>query len=868
MALYDPSVSPPHLLRSIPIPGTTRAVFGSDGVAWVGSGTTVFAVATSTPLAITASLDLGSTIRDVVVVSPYLYAATSSGLVQVDLVDPSQPVVARTIPTSSGQAWSIARIGKTLYVADGDSTVDAISIDFPSIPQGIGTISTIPGAVAVATDGVSQLVASDGRRSRIFSGSGASMTLTGSLDTAGATSAYFSESGAVFVAGLDSTLRAFDLDDPSNPALLFEDRLPPTGGTSNRIEQIAGSGNRLWVAAGDIGLVAYDLDQFQSPFPLHGYATSNEASVVASPDRVWSTPSDGGVTEYALDSEGRLSETRSWLDGQQARVDDRLGGDLLVSSLVTVTSWDTSVATPAATSSATFTAIVAGAAFMPDGSGAWVLLQDGSVWKADFSTATATVSAVSIPDATPSFIVRGGNGIALIDLRGDGTTRVRYFANGDLESDTPTITDFDGLATSSVALAADGTGAAVTFRGLYLLDLGAGTATLANGVNPFPAISSTIAGSELVILRSNEIQIRGRANGALLSTVPVSEGGVEVATGGTTDDVAIVAGSSGLATLRLDATTSLPVIVPSTNANRYDSKIVSGGGRVGLFDGTSLDVFPVTPYGLGSPGRTIEMGAGVVDVAATSTKNCALYGSGLVRCFDLAGAVVSQHQISEGSDQSMLGIDSVAGAVWVSVSSGCTMGGCRNTVIVLDASSASLPETARFDGRILDVAVDGTKAYSVSDQPGEVRAWNVNDPAHPSMTASMSSEGTPVAIAIDSATGDVYALGSTVVAYSGTLTRLGPLLDPWTADPSGRLAYIDQKMRIVDGCAVITGRTFDSTFYDIRGPLNWFAETSTSSASPGKGLVIEGGHVHILSAEGLEIWSAGPALSRPRGVKR
>ena len=56
----------------------------------------------------------------------------------------------------------------------------------------------------------------------------------------------------------------------------------PSGGTVNRIGSIQIAGNRVFVAAGDAGLLSYDVTTFISPFPVRTYfggATTSAAWV-------------------------------------------------------------------------------------------------------------------------------------------------------------------------------------------------------------------------------------------------------------------------------------------------------------------------------------------------------------------------------------------------------------------------------------------------------------------------------------------------------------------------------------------------------------------------------------------------------------
>jgi len=866
VSLYDASVDPPRALRSIAIPGTTRRVAASGGLAWLASGSDVVTVRADDPIRIESTVDVGSTIVDLIATPSNLYAATPAGVIQLDLFDPEHPSVARTIVTSSGGATSLTRIGTTIYVAQGTGVVDVISVDVPSIPQGIGTIDTLPAASAVTSDGASRIVISDGRRSEVFEGAKAAMNRIAVLDSVGASAAFFASPDLLWAAGQDSTIRAVDLEDASNPSILFEERLVPTAGTSNRIERIRGSGNRLVAAAGDIGLATWNLASFHAPFGLHGYRTDAISSVVAAEDRVWSAGPDGGIAERAMDVVGRLTPARSWLEGHVAKIHDVREDRLLVSEGGRLTLWDLASATPAALSTVQFGSPIRSAVFDEGSGSAWVVLDDATLWRADLSAATGSATASSLV-GTFSMVERRGDATALVEFRDDGTTRIRYASSGDLESASSSVVDLDGFATSSVALGAGGRAAAVTYRGLYLIDFGSASAALAGGENPFPSAALHFAGSDVAVLRDDTLELRDGEDGHLVRSFNVSSGSGALGIGGASGRIGVVGSDEGLTTIDFDSDSGLPDRTSESSANRYFSAIVSGGGFIALYDGLTFATFRSVAWGLDRPGRTLEPGGGVVDVARTATRECALYGSSIVRCFDATGTIVGERRLEEGADALPLAIHAVDDALWVSISSGCLSGTCRNDVIVLDATSDDLAETDRFDGRIVAVTTAENRVWAISEFPPSIRSWTIDDPLHPALAASAPSEGNPVSLAYDSDRGVLYTLGSTVVAWSASLAKLGTLLDPWVADPSGRLAYVDQRIGIVDGCAVISGRTFDPRFYEIGGATAWSEAPGARSASPAKKMAIEGGRVHLLSDQGLEIWAV-PAPVRRRAVGR
>jgi len=182
IALYDASVDPPILRRSLAIAGRTTSVRAMGGFALAGSGRALYRV-TKGPRSLVANeiANLGGTINDMVVDGSYLFVAASNGLSIVSLVDPQHPSTVAgpsTMPTSTGAAVSLAILGRSLYVIDGDSSVEVFSIVSAGSASRIGSFSTFNRPLSVNAEGV-RLFISDGIQTQIFSGSGAQMTPAG-----------------------------------------------------------------------------------------------------------------------------------------------------------------------------------------------------------------------------------------------------------------------------------------------------------------------------------------------------------------------------------------------------------------------------------------------------------------------------------------------------------------------------------------------------------------------------------------------------------------------------------------------------------------------------------------------------------------
>ena len=193
----------------------------------------LFRSACGRSLQIVRTIAIG-TVNDLLLRPTSLYAATPAGIAQFDLLDPLNPTrTAATFATSSAAVTSLAATGSTLYVADGDATVEVFSIAVPSSPQKLGTIATLARASSVETIG-SRLYVSDGIRTEVLTGTAATMTSLGFLAYP-STSIADAGSNIVIVAGSDRQIRAFDAGLPANAVELFDAEVIPNGGTVNRV---------------------------------------------------------------------------------------------------------------------------------------------------------------------------------------------------------------------------------------------------------------------------------------------------------------------------------------------------------------------------------------------------------------------------------------------------------------------------------------------------------------------------------------------------------------------------------------------------------------------------------------------------------
>ena len=173
VSLYDRSVDPPALIATLPLAGITRTVRAANGIAYAGSGSTLFVVrkngrALQLVRGIDAGATVNATINDLLLTTLDLYVATSNGLTQWDLLDPNNPTkTAAVLVTSRANVQSLALSNAILFAADGDSSVESFNIAVPSIANGVGAVTSLPGANAVSVN-AGRLYVSDGQQTDIF----------------------------------------------------------------------------------------------------------------------------------------------------------------------------------------------------------------------------------------------------------------------------------------------------------------------------------------------------------------------------------------------------------------------------------------------------------------------------------------------------------------------------------------------------------------------------------------------------------------------------------------------------------------------------------------------------------------------------
>jgi hypothetical protein len=844
VSLYDRSVDPPALIASLPLPGITRVVRVANGIAYTGSGSTLYIVRKNgRALQLVRSIDAGATINDLLLTSLDLYVATANGMSQWDLLDPANP--SRTpgvFITSRANVQSLALSNSILFAADGDSSVESFNIAVSSIPTGVGAITSLPGANAVSVN-AGRLYISDGQQTDIFAnidsgGGNASKLATDSFGGAAITGI---NNSAIFAAGADRQVRAFDLSAAAAPVELWSVQLNPSGGNVNRIGRIATASNRLYVAGGDLGLLTYDTTSFTSPFPLRSYASGAATSVVSLGSAAYVSRASGGITEFNQSPTGALTQARSW-DSDNDIVRDGGNNFLLTTTGAKASFWALSSASPTLVSSATLRAPIASAVLA--GTTGYVVLNEAAgntLWSANFGT-TATVQQVSLSTLKPSFIARSGSAFVLAELRGDDhVTTLSYFSSNDFTK-TPVTISVPGIATGGVALS--GTIAAVsTFTGVSLIDFNTSTTTLLPQSGGAIAQSLAFTGTTLLEATDTSLIVWNTQTRTLTKqfALPAAPAAVHIADGSTIADLAT---EDGITSIQLTATTRMPSLLFATNGNAYYKKLVAGSQRLYFFDGRNVDIFTNTMQSTGGIRTPL-----IVDVAASDTNVFTIQSNLTVTSYGRDGNALATSTINESSDLPPT-IASAGGAAWASIAINCQSSGCEGKTIVFDPKSA-FAQTSTMTGSVRDVVTSGTRAYVLTELPNEVRVVDITDPAHPSVLVSHATEGSQPPRAVAFANNTVYVLGEKLYTYSPSdLSKTGEQLTSYTTDLTSGVTYVDQHLRADGACIALTGRQFSPQFLS--------GSPSIASPAAGRFVATQPGTFYFLTDYSLEIWSTKP----------
>ena len=218
LQVFDRSVDPPRSLDIIPLPSLTRVVRASGGIAYAGSGGSIYVVRkTGNSLQLVRAVDAGGTVNDVVLLPGSLFAATSNGIAVFSVADPLRPDGGLSpAQTSSRSVASIAVTANELYAADNDGSVEVFNRSGLALTAK-SPLAGLPRSSSVHV--IANLVyVSDGQRTALFSvGSTSRITEI----PFGTTSLVNAGGSLVHAAGTDRQLHTLELAVLGDPVELF-----------------------------------------------------------------------------------------------------------------------------------------------------------------------------------------------------------------------------------------------------------------------------------------------------------------------------------------------------------------------------------------------------------------------------------------------------------------------------------------------------------------------------------------------------------------------------------------------------------------------------------------------------------------------
>lgn len=860
--LLDRSSGTPRILGSLGLRGATSTVVSSPTLAYVGSGSDIVVVRRSLPLQATRTVNVGATVNDLLYLPPYLYAATQKGVVQLDLFAPESPVVARTLNTTSGTANSLARLDSTLYAADGDSSVEAFSISVPSLPQKIGVFNSLPRSIGVNAAG-GRLFVSDGQQTEIFTGNGAQMSRVVTLSGVGGTSVFPAVDGIHWMSGTDRRLRAIDLAEVTAPVVVYEAATPATAGSVNRVGTITGSSGLLYVAAGDGGLRTINAAEFRRPFPIRSIPTAPLRTIATTATAIFASLEDGGILRGRLDG-GAFTPGVTFDAQTRQTIADIDGGRLLTYAGSSITLWnvtgDAIVASRAVLATSVISAILVG-------TDAYAVLADRTLHKVNLSAAIGTSSNVTPSGTRPFFIAREGSRIATAEVSDEGRTTLRLHA-ADLSVIREAV--IDGAATGGIALSASGLIASSTFRGVTIFDGISGELRVLAESSGVLARDLRFRGDDLyVVTRESMLVWKARENQRIANVaLPPDAFSIDVIA---SSGVAAIATTAGVVLVDSARLAALPSEQSAIASERFYTKQAITGSTLYLLDGRRVEVFRATATSL-SPVGTISSSEAIVDLTATDNKLVVLSSNGKLLTYDGASPAPSRElTISEGDDVIFTSLHSAGRAVYVSLSKGCLSGMCERKTLVFDV--ATLTQTATMTGAIVDLSVDGTTGFAVVDLPSELRILNLADPLRPSIVRSRSNVDSAEFAGIVSLTrtrsGTLVGAGRKLYLFSEeSFAKTGELLDPYVADPTGRITILDQRVRLIGDCLVLIGRSHEPLLFTVNAAGTLTAAGTFRSFAAVREVDISASTFHFLTDYSVDVWSnliAPPALRKRSG---
>lgn len=855
VALYDTSFDPPRVVTSIALPGATTRVRVLQGRAYAASGDRVFVVRKAggrLEVAGSVSLGDGVLINDLIHVAPYLYAATSTGVVQLDLANPNAPAVATRLSTTTGRALSLARFDNFLYAADGDNTVEIYSIQLPSFPQKVNVVGALRQSTSVRVAG-NKLFVSDGTQTQTFSAGGNPPASLGLAPGVGTTALHALGGNVVAAGGNGRHLRLVDFTIPNQATTLFDYEASSSRGTINRIEAITGAGSKLYAAAGDIGIISVETANFRAPFPLRATLVGSAESVVRTASGIVVAPSTGGLVLYTVNADDSLSKSVSWDSGRVSRLLDAQGTIVASTTGRSVFIWNIAPTSPTTDSSGTFPKNVEDAILL--GTSIYALLEDGTVWRADITQKPLVPSLVAFGGVTFSALSRSGNAVAAVRLLDTGNSVIHYWSDGDFSKGAQTK-EVEGAATSGVAVTPQGLTAVATFKGLTVVSFPAGSVSILGGILPGRDIA--FAGSHVVFATGSSLQIFESSPVKLVASHALPQPAVSLQRGEAGTPF-FAATTDGVAAVRVTGAAPVPTASLAPMSNSYFRSMAVAPGKIALLDGSTVETYSIATSGTPRGGNRFSVDPLASDIAADPAHVFIMTRNGRVISYGYGG-YEERRLTLPGTDLTALRMRVVAGALHVAFQEGCPFA-CAFKTAVIDP--ATLAITATYAGAILDATVSGATAFILVEQPGEVRSVDLRDPLRPVVSSSVASTGNPVSIAHSPSMKSVYVLGAKLYVYDDvSLASKGDLLSAYASDPTGRTSYVDQRIRIVNDCVTIVSRGFAPSSATLAAPATLGAMTPVPTPAAARLFDVVDGTWVYLTDYSLEVYTTKPAGRR------
>ncbi|HJQ38352.1 MAG TPA: hypothetical protein VKB93_14540 [Thermoanaerobaculia bacterium] len=801
---------------AVAVPGTTRVLELNGSLAYVGSGSRVYLVQRNGErLTLGNSVDTGGTVNDLLIHGTYLFAATSNGIAHIELFELRRTSV--SLFTSRATVTSLAVNGNTMYAADGDASVETFTLSIPSLPQGTAPLDSLARSSSVhVSNGILYVSDELGQSTDVFVGT----ARTGRISYGSNAFAPLA-GGSFFAAGPQRTFRALDATSLTRVAQLFAQQLLPLGGTNNRIYAMARGGNTLFIAAGDMGLVTYDVSSLASPHALVSYADGAKNSALVIGDKAYFADSTT-IAESSINRAGiSLTPGRTW------NAATTMMHDATATSLVTSNGAELRVVSTEGTTTFNVTMAANVRAAVLSGSTIVTNLTDDSVWR---------VPLGGTPQATTEkarFLARSGTGVILGTVTDDGRTPLRYYANGDLTT-PPRVFTLDGAAIGGVAL--NGTSAAVfTFKGLNVIDLAGGAVRVIPGSDRTLPKQLLFSGTDLLVLGDLVLAVWDTTRDSLVREHPLPVTPLQMSAA---NGVAVIASSGGSTAIAYNA--ALPKGTAATG-NRFYTKSVAAQNDLYLFEDGRIDVF-WTGSGAAPAYVTAVSSPGAIDIAAFPGTLYALGAAGSVTAYSNAGAQLAQVTINEGPGSRPLSILTVASSVWVSFEKGCTFGNCQRTTYVLDPKTLAVTNT--MGGGATRAVEGGVRIFGLFTLPEEIRGLRANPALGlPDIAIASPANATDIAYA----NGRVYVMANKVFAYNDSLQPAGEFLDASNAAAS---------LTVAGDCAVIIGRGEHPLQYTL--PSFAPAASQILVPSPAKGLAQQLNRLFVLTEHSIEVWANAP----------